>query len=179
MNRRVSERGSFTGGFSGCFGVLAAVVVVAAVGGALLGRSSAKSAASPVPQASPLSVGRTTSAPTPEPTAVAPMEAGFGDTATNPDKSYACAFEAFTDDNLTIFAYTTIAGPDSAGISSLCEVARNSAVFREVSRITVAGPAACHETAAGGGATMRIYVAPDGDMASARALCQSLMHPSS
>ncbi|MGA8016377.1 MAG: hypothetical protein WCB85_10715 [Candidatus Dormiibacterota bacterium] len=96
---------------------------------------------------------------------------GYGDTATNPDTpSYDCGFDGLSD-NGTVVVYMTVAGGDTA---SLCTTYDEPGVFDEVTTLTTASSSDCWVTSAGGGATIRLYTAPDGSTSDTDQICSTL-----
>lgn len=96
---------------------------------------------------------------------------GYGDTATNPDTpSYDCGFDGLSD-NGTVVVYMTISGGDTA---SLCTTYDEPGVFDEVTTLTTASSSDCWVTPAGGGATIRLYTAPDGSTSDTDQICSTL-----
>jgi hypothetical protein len=168
--------------------VIAAVVVVAAYFGiaaaAKLPPFSAKPVASlTCPSGEHVVSGAcvATSTPTPAvPSASASLPisgtvtGGYGDTATNPDQSFACAFNVIADDNVTTVAYLTVAGNSSTETSDLCSGFEAQQYYDEVTSLNVSGSAYCWMTAQDGGATLRFYTAPDGNSTDTHEICAAV-----
>jgi hypothetical protein len=177
--------------------VLAAVVVL--IGGYLGVAATAKlapfsakpTASTPCPNGEQHANGGCKPTPrvsTPTPTAATPTAAspsaslplsgavtgGYGDTATNPDQTYTCAFDVISDDNVTTVAYLTIAGSNTTDTSGLCSGFEAQQYYDEVQSLDVSGGAYCWMTSQDGGATLRFYTAPDGTDTTTHALCAGI-----
>jgi hypothetical protein len=101
---------------------------------------------------------------------------GYGDTASNPDQSFACAFNVIADDNVTVIAYLTVAGSDSTETAGFCSGYEAQQYYDEVSSLTGTGAAYCWVTTHDGGATLRFYTAPDGSATYTQELCAAVFN---
>lgn len=154
------------------FGLYAPAIVASGIMLAACGSSTDQSSSATSSSSAPTA----TATPAPSTTTAANgTKGGYGDTADNPDKTYACAAEAYADDGTTVIAYVTVAGTASSSTSAVCD-SLNSATFHKVSSLTVQTPqSACFITTADGSATTRLYGAPKGSDATTQSLCSALL----
>ncbi len=141
---------------------LAIVLVLAACGS-----TSSASNPSPSPAASP------SAAASPSPVSGSGSLTGaMGDTKTNPDQTYGCAFTGLgndSSDSNTTVVIVTVAGPSP---NSLCPLFSALTNYTQVQSVTVNHSAVvCYMTSADGGATARFYTAPTGTLAQAKSVC--------
>jgi hypothetical protein len=92
--------------------VAAGVLLLARCGGSSPGTKTPTATAAPTPSAA------VASTPSTSPSGGVPT-GGYGDTAANPDATYACGYEEDAEDNVTVLAIITVAGSSSADTEAL------------------------------------------------------------
>ena len=122
--------------------------------------------------------GTTAATPTPKPAATSPSPSphpknqGLGDTSTNPDTHYACAYQG-------LGSLITVAGTSKSGTDTFCNIYASTTDFAYAANISTPAQSSCYSTLSDQTATLRIYQAPDGSNEQTATICGALLAPPS